>query len=113
MLRAPIDCCPIRCGGRWSFVDCAPSCNLSSHISCGVIIFTTSTLKIISTITTTSCSVSRVGVGIFLGVLQSCCKAALNYRRAAMKGSANTTDSTTPAAAQQGTQKLAISQRLK
>ena len=30
-------------------------------------------------------------------------KATLNYRRAAKKGSANTTDSTTPAAAQQGT----------
>ena len=40
-------------------------------------------------------------------------KAALNYRRAAKKGSDNTTDSTTPAAARQGTQKLAISQRLK
>ena len=40
-------------------------------------------------------------------------KAALNARRAAKKGSANTTDATTPAAAQQGTQKLAISQRLK
>ena len=40
-------------------------------------------------------------------------KAALNSRRAAKKVSANTTDSTTPAAAQPGTQKLAISQRLK
>ena len=40
-------------------------------------------------------------------------KAALNSRRAAKKGSSNTTDSTTPAAARQGTQKLAISQRLK
>ena len=41
------------------------------------------------------------------------CKAALNARRAAKKGSDNTTDATTPAAAQQGTQKPAISQRLK
>ena len=40
-------------------------------------------------------------------------KAALNSRRVAKKGSANTTDSTTPAAAQQGTKKLEISQRLK
>ena len=40
-------------------------------------------------------------------------KAALNSRRAAKKGSANTTDSKTLAATQQGTQKLAISQRLK
>ena len=40
-------------------------------------------------------------------------KAALNYRRSAKKGSTNTTDSTTPAADQQGTQKLAIYQRLK
>ena len=39
-------------------------------------------------------------------------KAALNSRRAA-KVSANTTDATTPAGAQQGTQKLAIFQRLK
>ena len=74
MLGAPIYCCSIRCGGRWSFVDCAPSCDLSSHISCGVVIFTTSTLKIIYAITTTSCSVSRVGGGIFLEVLQSFCK---------------------------------------
>ena len=41
------------------------------------------------------------------------CKAALNDRRGAKKGSANTTDATTPADAQQGTQKLAIYQRLK
>ena len=40
-------------------------------------------------------------------------KAALNVRRAAKKVSDNTTDATTPAAAQQGTQKLAISQHLK
>ena len=40
-------------------------------------------------------------------------KAALNARRAAKKGSANTTDSNNPAAAQEGTQKLAIYQRLK
>ena len=40
-------------------------------------------------------------------------KATLNSRRAAKKGSANTADFTTPAAAQQGTQKLAISRRLK
>ena len=40
-------------------------------------------------------------------------KAALNARRGAKKGSANTTDATTPAAAQQGMQKLVISQRLK
>ena len=40
-------------------------------------------------------------------------KAALNSRIAANKGSANTTDSTTPVAAHPGTQKLAISQRLK
>ena len=37
----------------------------------------------------------------------------MNVRRAAKKGSANTTDATTPTAAQKGTQKLAISQRLK
>ena len=40
-------------------------------------------------------------------------KTALNSRRAAKKGCANTTDSTTPEAAQPGTQKLAIYQRLK
>ena len=36
-------------------------------------------------------------------------KAALNDRRGAKKGSDNTMDATTPAASQQGTQKLAIS----
>ena len=40
-------------------------------------------------------------------------KDALNSIRAAQKGSYNTTNYTTPEAAQQGTQKLAISQRLK
>ena len=40
-------------------------------------------------------------------------KAALNSRRAAKKGSDNTMDSITPAAAQQGTQKITIYQRLK
>ena len=40
-------------------------------------------------------------------------KAVLNVRRGAKKGSSNTMDSTTPEAAQQGTQKLAISKRLK
>ena len=35
------------------------------------------------------------------------------FKIAAKKVSANTTDSTTPASAQQGTQKLAIYQRLK
>ena len=40
-------------------------------------------------------------------------KAALNARRSAKKGSANTTDATTPVADQQGMQKLAISQRFK
>ena len=39
---------------------------------------------------------------------QNIWKAPLNSRRAAKKGSANTTDSTTPAAAQQGMQKLEI-----
>ena len=40
-------------------------------------------------------------------------KTALNARKAAKNVSANTTDATTPAAAQQGTQKLAIYQGLK
>ena len=37
----------------------------------------------------------------------------MNARRVEKKGSANTTDATTPAASHQGTQKLTISQRLK
>ena len=61
-----MDYFPIRCGGGWSFVDSGPSCNHSNHRACGVVTLTTITLEIISTTTTTSCSLIRVGIVRFL-----------------------------------------------